>query len=698
MENEKHDHLTDPHPPEKTHDFTKWRRDSGGGTDAIISALTQLGAYKVGCYRAFTAIFQGDVPVIIAQATAQAPIVGSGFQEEKTESSSFLCLPSLGLRCHRGNDAGGPSVFDGHRVIRDTRREPSGIREHPLLQQSRARFYVEIPLRDCAGNLIGTYGVLDLNPRAFFAKHDLGLLYTIAESIATHLHNASERDRGAHSRQQLNALLELAEGTKETESSRKGSRTSTGSASSSSPIPGARPIHPHTASVYARASSVLQAAMQADGVMFMDPPRRNWASSGRSSRTGSSDSGVSVGPPDVIIRHTSLGVCYAMGSAFSKWYTTSGHAKPPGTMDEELLHRLLLEFSDVKIMGLTQGAKAAEATTPGADALRKGLLDAIPDASSLIFLPIWKCDKADWLAAMIVWTCDPRRTFKDDDLCFLKAAGNMVVLEITQVSSSAPEKCNFDPLSSLSHELRSPLHGVLGNAELLQATPLDSTQRDMVRTVEACGEMILDSLNCLVGPSELRHAPESPTQSQRVTIPDPAVRRTSDISSVENEPASKVFDRADGVVSPPVLRDPVGADSSPSPEGQRSKRTLHVLIVDDNNINLRVLSTFLQKTGYTFETASDGLSTLQLYRQATTGTATRRFDYVLMDISMPVMDGITASRRLREFERENTLQRSTIIAVTSITCSEMQAQAFAAGMDDYLVKPLSLRQLKDILP
>jgi CheY-like chemotaxis protein len=68
-----------------------------------------------------------------------------------------------------------------------------------------------------------------------------------------------------------------------------------------------------------------------------------------------------------------------------------------------------------------------------------------------------------------------------------------------------------------------------------------------------------------------------------------------------------------------------------------------------------------------------------------------------VDISMPVMDGITASKRIREFEEENKLRRSTIMAVTSITCSEKQEQAFAAGMDDYLVKPLSLRDLRVIL-
>jgi CheY-like chemotaxis protein len=64
---------------------------------------------------------------------------------------------------------------------------------------------------------------------------------------------------------------------------------------------------------------------------------------------------------------------------------------------------------------------------------------------------------------------------------------------------------------------------------------------------------------------------------------------------------------------------------------------------------------------------------------------------------MPIMDGITASRTIREYEDESLLDRCTIMAVTGVASSDMQQQAFAAGMDDYLVKPLSLHDLKRIL-
>ncbi|KAL4907865.1 hypothetical protein BDW74DRAFT_113102 [Aspergillus multicolor] len=141
--------------------------------------------------------------------------------------------------------------------------------------------------------------------------------------------------------------------------------------------------------------------------------------------------------------------------------------------------------------------------------------------------------------------------------------------------------------------------------------------------------------------------------------------------------------------SPPVVRTSVSNfPRHPSP----LPNDLRVLIVDDNDVNLKVLSTFMSNIGYSYDTASNGLIAVEKYKQSG-----YRFDYVFMDISMPIMDGITASRTIREYEDENLWERCTIMAVTGVASSDMQQQAFEAGMDDYLVKPLSLRDLKRIL-
>lgn len=68
-----------------------------------------------------------------------------------------------------------------------------------------------------------------------------------------------------------------------------------------------------------------------------------------------------------------------------------------------------------------------------------------------------------------------------------------------------------------------------------------------------------------------------------------------------------------------------------------------------------------------------------------------------VDISMPIMDGITASSRIRDYEQAHGLLRTTIMAVTGVASSSMQERAFDAGVDDYLIKPLSLNELKRIM-
>lgn len=64
---------------------------------------------------------------------------------------------------------------------------------------------------------------------------------------------------------------------------------------------------------------------------------------------------------------------------------------------------------------------------------------------------------------------------------------------------------------------------------------------------------------------------------------------------------------------------------------------------------------------------------------------------------MPIMDGITASSRIRDYEQTHGLLRTTIMAVTGVASSSMQERAFDAGVDDYLIKPLSLNELKRVM-
>ncbi|KAJ5995528.1 hypothetical protein N7481_002505 [Penicillium waksmanii] len=128
------------------------------------------------------------------------------------------------------------------------------------------------------------------------------------------------------------------------------------------------------------------------------------------------------------------------------------------------------------------------------------------------------------------------------------------------------------------------------------------------------------------------------------------------------------------------------------PRISTAQKQCHILIVDDNEINLKIMATFMRKVGCTYDTASNGLIALEKYKECD-----RQYNYVLMDISMPVMDGLVSTRKIRQFEKANNYKPSCIMAVTGVASDAMHQQALAAGVDRYLVKPLSLRELKKII-
>ena len=119
---------------------------------------------------------------------------------------------------------------------------------------------------------------------------------------------------------------------------------------------------------------------------------------------------------------------------------------------------------------------------------------------------------------------------------------------------------------------------------------------------------------------------------------------------------------------------------------------LNVLVAEDNPVNARVLRGMLEQLGHRALLCSDGAAALEAYRRAP-----QRVDLVLMDYEMPVLDGLQATRRIRQLETEQQLPRKPIIALTAHAFREQQEKCMEAGMDGYLSKPISLQLLGDTL-
>ncbi|KAJ4302972.1 hypothetical protein N0V90_001863 [Kalmusia sp. IMI 367209] len=173
--------------------------------------------------------------------------------------------------------------------------------------------------------------------------------------------------------------------------------------------------------------------------------------------------------------------------------------------------------------------------------------------------------------------------------------------------------------------------------------------------------------------------------------------------------------------SPPLAKSPPPGESPPLAEDPpvelkdvlpiRTKSTEpHVLVTDDNAINRKVdiivagsllvkpaniiqlLTAFLRKHKWAYSEAENGLEALQSYQDPFV-----RYDYVLMDMSMPVMDGMTATRAIRQYEQTYNISRCCIVALTGLASNSARLEAWNSGIDHYMTKPVNFKKLAEFL-
>ncbi|KAI0429632.1 hypothetical protein F5Y09DRAFT_356854 [Xylaria sp. FL1042] len=129
----------------------------------------------------------------------------------------------------------------------------------------------------------------------------------------------------------------------------------------------------------------------------------------------------------------------------------------------------------------------------------------------------------------------------------------------------------------------------------------------------------------------------------------------------------------------------------PSPLPER-KEPQKFLLVEDNAINMRILCAYMKKLGRSYVTAQDGQVAVDKYL-AKPG----HFNCLLMDINMPRLDGLQATRKIRQFEAANHLKPSAVIALSGLASATVQQEALESGVDLFLTKPVKLQEISQIL-
>jgi signal transduction histidine kinase/ActR/RegA family two-component response regulator len=245
-----------------------------------------------------------------------------------------------------------------------------------------------------------------------------------------------------------------------------------------------------------------------DGMVFLDA-----CPIGFSSRDASI-SRYDIGSP------TKSAACFPEGSTSTEYVPVlassmaGGDVSVPHHITEGLLYRIICRFKEghvfsadeygvfEKRFNLRQSDLATKTPFDESDSASDPdageFLQHFPAARSIIFLPMWHFQKEKWFAAAIGWTCDSTQCFELGDATYLNAFANSIMAEVLRLEALAVSKAKSDFISSISHELRSPLHGILATTELLRESITSPEDRSLLEMVSSSGSTLLDTMDHLL--------------------------------------------------------------------------------------------------------------------------------------------------------------------------------------------------------
>ena len=167
---------------------------------------------------------------------------------------------------------------------------------------------------------------------------------------------------------------------------------------------------------------------------------------------------------------------------------------------------------------------------------------------------------------------------------------------------------------------------------------------------------------------------------------------------IEKMGGTITFESAEGIGSTFVIRVPfkidLDADKREEQEdvSENSIKGLHILLAEDNELNMEIAEFVLQNEGADVTKAWDGQEAVELFRNSEPG----EFDVILMDIMMPVMNGYEAAKMIRFLDREDA-KEIPIIAMTANAFTEDRIRAKEAGMDEHVAKPIDVELLIKVI-
>ncbi|OIW22598.1 hypothetical protein CONLIGDRAFT_587216, partial [Coniochaeta ligniaria NRRL 30616] len=518
--------------------------------DPGLTAFAQLGLYRLDGSRALVSLFDRKSQHIVAEALRATPLnvdeeqldllwlCGTAVPRATSICEHVLAGPAASLTIPGNMTGNAPSDLPVS-VVLDLDQDERFCD----IKDTQKRFYIGVPIRSPAGINIGVYCVFDDKPRQRVSPVEIQFIRDMSRTIMDYLEAKRSHECYRREERMVRGLGSFVEGKATLSNWSQSSNPS-----SFQDLPGAqegslnkklRGTDRRTLNVFSKASNIIRESIEVAGVVYLDASIRTFGgligqemSSPSVLGRPSSDESSSDEIPSSHTGDAAEGTCCkVLGYSTSQSSSVNGDeaGSPLTTLPERFLHYLLQRYPHGKIYNMEadviplsdqaasdlalsfrrrgsetpinpSGATDGQSGKPKARQTIASLLARLfPGARSIAFVPLWDSQRNRWFAGSFVWTRTPTRIFTpENELSYLKVYGLTIMAEVTRLHIKAADKTKMDVLGSISHELRSPLHGVVGAAELLRQTQLDGSQEMILRTIQISSRTLLDTIDHLL--------------------------------------------------------------------------------------------------------------------------------------------------------------------------------------------------------
>ncbi|OJD38041.1 sensor histidine kinase response [Diplodia corticola] len=601
-------------------------------TDLVLTALAQLGALRLNAANVLVSLVDSQSQIVLAEATPNMSLTGP---------ADALWLGSAVIPREYGVCE---CVLDEPAVVVNDLLLDARFHARPFVRASpQFRFYAGIPLKAPTGSVIGVYAIFDTSPRDGLAETELLFLQDVAAAVVSYLGVSKAHDTNRNSEHMIRGLASFVTGAADLEATADlDVPRAPENPSVASPLPartpatqdksppsdepqGATPdedpptlqdsILPSGAKrMFSRAANIMRESSALSGVIFFDasmanvlptgatPPQTSSDDSDAEASTalttstaeessGSNLSSTSSGP--------SIPTCKILGFADASRSSRDGSRirKDYLMLTETSLRKFLTRHPHGKIFNIARQAtddvpvkRSRRGKTRRSTAV-DAIIDVAHNARSAAIIPLWDYNRQRWFAGCLCWVTDPRRELTyGSDLLFLRAFGHSIMAEMGRIDAAAVDKARTTFIESMSHELRSPLHGILGAAEYLQSMRLDTFQANVVYSIAMCGRTLLDTVQNVLEYSKIneftgpyaKSATSAALRLRRSSIGPIGSNPTVDLRRLTEETVEAIFAGQSYNFSTPQPNDDEDYFSDPptsaSPRSKSGRKPVRVVL------------------------------------------------------------------------------------------------------------------------